>query len=79
LRADRVQTGQRLGLVQRSEIGQRAQPLADPFVDPDRSGESGAPMDDAVPDYVRSRKIAQHAGQCRGVAGGVGRQVRAAQ
>ena len=52
-RLHRVEGGQRLGLVQRGQVGEGCQLLPDARVDPDRPGEQVAAVHDPVPDRVQ--------------------------
>ena len=49
-RGHRVQGGQRLGLVQRSQVGERTEPLPDAALDQHRAAELIAPVHDPVTD-----------------------------
>ena len=51
-RAHRVERRQRLGLVERRQVGELAQPGDDAVVDDHRRAEGRAAVDDAVPDRV---------------------------
>jgi len=75
-RLDRVQGGQRLGLVQRRQVGQGFQPLPHPRIHHHGGPEQRAAVHDPVPDRVRFPERADGVLQRGGVGGpGRGRQV----
>jgi hypothetical protein len=51
-RGHRIQGGERLGLVQRSQVGERPEPLPDGALDQHRTAELGAAVHDPVADRV---------------------------
>ncbi len=60
--ADRLEGGERLGLVERREVGEVAQPGDDVRVEPDGAGEARAAVDDPVADGVDGAERPDRAG-----------------